>query len=106
MKATNVRVALDQTGTVLEGTLAASGTFPLGSSSRRMGPLAIEWTNVVAEPSVDTTTNAARVLLTFDKLKLSVAADPLTAIAVSGQVELSLSGTRIVQLQLVEPYPL
>ncbi len=86
-------------------------SIPAGS--RLFGPLRFTWRQVV--PSLVFTPlqfgtgatepdgRTVRALLDFPRLCVALAADPNVVLAVSGKVEITPSGTRVLELQLLEP---
>lgn len=87
------------------GTLTARGAIGLGSGSRVMGPLRIQWDNVRVRGAFEASDATVRASITFDRILIHPIDDPSAVLAFRGEIELTQSGTRVVELQLVEPYP-
>lgn len=90
----------------------AKGTFVAGvevlavpDRSGRLGPFDYRFKNlrVRLEGSASSTDRALLARVTFERLRISLADDPQTALAFEGEVELTPSGARIVSLKLWEP---
>jgi hypothetical protein len=96
--------------TVVPGALALP-SVPAGS--RLFGPLRFVWQQVDASlvfsplqfgtGAMEPDGRTVRVLLDFRRVSVALAADPSVVLAMSGKVEITPSGTRVLELQLLEP---
>lgn len=76
--------------------------------SGRLGPLEVQVSGLTVSLAW-LTQNRDRCLLadvTFERLQIRLADDPQTFITLKGQVQFTTSASRIIALELVEPYPL
>ncbi|HYG34740.1 MAG TPA: hypothetical protein VEC99_08155, partial [Clostridia bacterium] len=95
--------------TVLEGTISgALGRKETGPRRTRLGPL-----EMVAEgltyrvEAIDGAVGLAVVVsVEFEKLTIRLADDPQTFIVLQGKVELTPSASRVIRLEIIEPYPI
>ena len=96
--------------TVAPGRLALPSIL---AGSRLFGPLRFTWQEVDASlvsTALQFGTSAkepdgwtVRVLLDCPRISVALAADPSVVLAVSGKVEITPSGTRVLELRLLEP---
>ncbi len=108
---TVTQLAVHSGGQLLEATATAVVTakVPLPDGPRVFGPLQIDWSGATLEPVVTATTAddplMACASLHFERLEIRLVDDPSTVLALKGTIEITPSGTRIVELELIEPYP-
>jgi hypothetical protein len=79
-----------------------------GKLSGRLGPLEylVSGLNVTMSWLATASDRVLTADVQFDRLQLRLTEDPQTAIAFKGQVQLTPSATRILSLDLIEPYPI
>ncbi|MES2759305.1 MAG: hypothetical protein V4693_18185 [Pseudomonadota bacterium] len=102
---------------IFRGTVKASmAPIDIPSQTRRFGPFEISWSTLTVTPShqgnafggaapPDTGTTL-RAVVSFERLVLRVADDPDAFLIFTGKVEIDPSGTRLLELALVAPFPL
>jgi hypothetical protein len=96
----------------LTGMVTASGKTLPQKGQRKFGPLIVRWEGVTLAPTA-TAANiqhldriTLRGLVHFDRVMIYAADDPSAVIALSGDVEITPSGVRVLALDLIEPYPI
>ena len=91
--------------------------IPVADGSKRLGPLEVAWSDVSVTPSHEGDqfgTGPApappgptlRLRVQFDRLMLRIPEDPEAVLTLRGIVEIDPSGTRLVALDLIAPFPL
>lgn len=102
--ASGVKIAVHEGEAILDGTITVTGSIPIDDGERTFGPLRAAWKGVTITP-VFTTEPSVSASVKFDRLLIHPIDDPAAVIAFRGKVEINPSGVRVVDLELVEPYP-
>lgn len=105
----DIKVAAIGDEVIAQAQLKASGPLVTKAApAGRLGPVAYRFENlsVTLKALVTTKDRAITALVSFQRLVVWLVDDPETVIALAGEVELTPSATRIVRLDLVEPYPI
>src|SRR5262249_50666198 len=66
----------------------------------------VSWEGLVVAPAASTADQPLWVDVKFRRLVISVRDDPDATLAFAGQIRLTQSGVHIVELNLIEPYPI
>jgi hypothetical protein len=115
----NLTLGQLQSGSLLAGTVKARmDPISLGESApRRFGPFEISWKEMVITPSHQGNTfgtaaadpykgASLRAVIAFDRLTIRVHDDHDAFLTFNGKIEVDPSGTRLLELALVAPFPL
>jgi len=78
------------------------------NGTRNFGPLKITWEKVRVgiAAKVTASPHELRVRVTFERLMIHPIDDPAAVIAFRGEIELTPSGVAVIELAIVEPYPI
>ncbi|WP_152536187.1 hypothetical protein [Mesorhizobium loti] len=98
-------------GAKISGTVVAKPTpIHISPGKQVLGPLTVAWSQVTVTPVARSEATALnnvslRANISFERLMIYATDDPSAAIAIAGEVEVTPSGARVIELKIVEPYP-
>ena len=98
-------------GAKISGKVVANPTpIQISPGKQVLGPLTVAWSQVTVTPVAQSDTTALnnvslRANVSFERLMIYATDDPSAVIALAGDVEVTPSGARVIELKIVEPYP-
>ncbi len=102
----DMRFASIAAKTIIDGTVTVGSKLKVDNDHSRLGPLEVSWEGLVVEPSASTGDQPLWVNVSFSRLIVRVHDDPTAFLAFSGKLRLTPRGAQIIELHLVEPYPI
>ncbi|MBY5871331.1 hypothetical protein HFN53_04760 [Rhizobium leguminosarum] len=101
----------DGGGAKIGGTLVAAAPVAINPGKKVLGPLTVAWSQIVVTPVARSDVTALdnvslRANMRFERLIIYATDDPSAMIAFTGEAEVTPSGARIIELKVIEPYPI